>query len=77
LSQTHSVTVPFTVSCFAFPYDAFPWCANSGTETVRRPIIARELTARLFFIASLQISVWTTVSFYRLAGNILFGSLHR
>src|SRR5216683_8328332 len=49
-AQNHSVTVAFTVIFFDVSYAAAPWCANTGTETVKRP---RTIVISLFLTESL------------------------
>src|SRR5580692_1440414 len=43
LAQVYSVTVPFNVIVFFVSYDAFPWWANSGTDTAVNTPAAREM----------------------------------
>src|SRR5205807_314075 len=49
-AQIHSVTVPFIVILVPVAYAAFPCCANSGTETVKRPTPIRKMVVSLFLI---------------------------
>src|ERR1700756_3544457 len=38
LAQSHSVTVPDTLTFLSVSYAAFPWCANSEVEIMNKPI---------------------------------------
>jgi len=56
LDQSHSVTVPFTVSVLSVSNTEVPWCANKGIDTIRRPTAKANTEIALFVIviASLQ-----------------------
>jgi len=47
LAQSHSVTVPDTLTFLLVSYAAFPWCANSEVEIVRKPIATTKIIASL------------------------------
>src|SRR6266576_997362 len=53
LAQNHSVTVPFIVSFFSVSNAELPWCANSGTETIKTPTARAKTTKNLFFTSDL------------------------
>src|ERR1700689_307336 len=50
LAHHHSVTVPFIVSLFDASYAAFPWCASSGAEPIKRAIAKLRVSENLIFI---------------------------
>ena len=47
LAQSHSVTVPDTLTFLSVSYAAFPWCANSEVEIMNKPIATAKIIASL------------------------------
>ena len=46
-------------------YAAFPWCANSGKETVKRLTTTKKIIVSLLFVAALQVPARTNSLLYQ------------